>query len=381
MLGYIIAGILIGPMGFKLIDNSKGIFQLADLGIILLLFIVGLELSPARLKTLKKGILIEGGSQMVLTTSVFTLIGFVSGLDIVASVVVGLALSLSSTAFALSYLSENSQLTLSHGQTSLSILLFQDLLIVPILALIPLFGTNSNATEILSFSEIAINAGIFCSLGVFCFFIIKPAISLIKKAQDREIHLAAFLFLIIGMAIGMEKVGLSMAMGSFIAGVFLANSEIKKDIKRVTLPFKGILMGVFFMTLGMQFEIQFLANHMSQIIHLCLGIFVIKGAILFIIGRVRNGNSLSAFKLSLLTSQAGEFGVVVFGVALKFNIINQDLSKILVSSIIITMMIAPFIARLTEISSSPKKVQEEQKDEPTNVVPLNPPVVSEDKAA
>ena len=154
MLGYIVAGALIGPACLGLIDNSKSIFQLAELGIILLLFIVGLELSPARLKVLYKDMMIEGAPQMILTTLIFSCIGFYLGLMPIAALIVGVSLALSSTAFALSYLSNSGQMTLSHGQSSLSILLFQDLLIVPILAIIPIIGDSSNTPKIFNFSAI-----------------------------------------------------------------------------------------------------------------------------------------------------------------------------------------------------------------------------------
>jgi Kef-type K+ transport system membrane component KefB len=373
MLGYIVAGALIGPACLGLIDNSKSIFQLAELGIILLLFIVGLELSPARLKVLYKDMMIEGAPQMILTTLIFSCIGFYLGLMPIAALIVGVSLALSSTAFALSYLSNSGQMTLSHGQSSLSILLFQDLLIVPILAIIPIIGDSSNTPKIFNFSAIALKVAFFCSLITLCIFILKPAISFIRKTQDPEIILAAFLFLIIGMAICMEKLGLSMAMGSFLAGIFLANSEVKTNIKKLTIPFKGILMGLFFMTLGMKFEFNFLIEYIREVSLIITGIFVIKGVILFTIGKIRNGSYKSGFKLSLIISQGGEFGIVVLAAALQFNILNQEVSKLLVTSILITMAISPLLAKLSEFSYMPNKTlaTTSQDVDLSNVVPIH----------
>ncbi len=384
MLGYIVAGILIGPMCLGLIDNSKSIVQLAELGITLLLFIVGLELSPARLKQLRKNIILEGGLQMTLTTIIFFFIGVAFGLSYQAAFLVGAALSLSSTAFALSHMAETSQLTLSHGQTSLSILLFQDLLIVPLLAIIPLLATDSSSQQVMSYSGIALKFGLFCSLILLCFFVLKPAISFIKRTQDPEISLASFLFLMIGMAIGMEKIGLSMPMGSFITGAFLANTEIKTSIKSLTLPFKGILMGLFFMTLGINFDFKFIAENLQQVGLLSLGIIATKSIILTAIGRIKNGNFKSGIKVSLLISQAGEFGIVLIGSALHFNIIDTPVNKLVVTSILVTMITAPFLVRMTSLIRNSVKSEEivpEEILDTSNVVPIKVNSNPETKAA
>ncbi|MCK5882932.1 MAG: cation:proton antiporter, partial [Bacteriovoracaceae bacterium] len=350
------------------------IFQLAELGITLLLFIVGLELSPARLNQLRKSIILDGGLQVLLTTTIFSIAGILFGLNMTAAFVIGVALSLSSTAFALSYMTENSQLTLSHGQTSLSILLFQDLLIVPLLALLPLLSISNNAQVPINYSAVLTKFAIFNGLVILCFLALRPSIAFIKKAQDPEISLASFLFLIIGMAIGMERIGLSMPMGSFIAGVFLANSEVKTNIKSLTLPFKGILMGLFFMTLGIDLNFNFIFANSLKLGLICLGIIVTKSIILIAIGRIRSGNFVSALKVSLLISQAGELGIVVIGSALHLNIISSDLNKLVATSILITMIIAPFLARLTNLSSGTKKVSETLNEVPpisSNVLPVD----------
>jgi len=384
------AGILIGPMALGLIDNSKSIFQLAELGIILLLFMVGLELSPLRLKTLRKDIILEGGSQMFLTTFIFSTIGVYLGLNFIAAFIVGFSLSLSSTAIVLFYLKDSSQLTLSHGQTSLSILLFQDIIIIPVLALIPILSNDGhNITELLSFSSIAFKSSIFFSLIIFCLFILRPALTFIKKTQEPEIFLAACLFLIIGMAIGMDQIGFSKAMGAFIAGMFLANSEIKQDIKNVTLPFKGMLMGLFFMTLGIELNLNFLVEHINQIGFICLSIFIIKSIILLGIGWIRNGSYTSGIKLSLLISQGGEFGLVVLATALQFNLLNQDITKLLITCITLSILIAPLLAQITGMfkttnqnqESDSNKIVEEQTIDSSNVIPLNSPLISNKKVA
>lgn len=356
VLGYITAGILIGPMGLGLIYNSESISELSEFGIILLLFIVGLELSPIRLKTLRKSIILDGGMQMGLSTLIFAGLGAYLGLDTISAAIIGLALSLSSTAFVLSYLSESSQLTLSHGQTSLSVLLFQDIIIIPILAIIPLLSQGGSHTEeLFTFSMIFSKFFLLSSLLIICVFILRPAISFVKKTQDPEIFLAACLFLVVGMAVGMDKVGLSKALGAFMAGVSLANSEVKKDIKNITLPFKGMLMGLFFMTLGMELKWDFLKENMGTISFICICIFVIKSSVLLVIGKLRNGSFRNGMKLGLLLSQSGEFGLVVLATALHAHLLESHLSKVLVSCITLTMLVAPLLARLTTTLNSSVK--------------------------
>jgi monovalent cation:proton antiporter-2 (CPA2) family protein len=385
VLGYIVAGILIGPMGLELIDNSNSIVQLAELGITLLLFIVGLELSPARLKKLRKSIVFEGGLQMTISMLIFTGIGLLFNFDLKSVLIISIALSLSSTAFTLSYLTDNSQMTQSHGQSCLSILLFQDIIIVPVLALLPLLNFDNSIGEIVSIQTIMFKITIFSALILFCFFALKPVISLIKKTQDQEIYLASFLFLIIGMAMGMEKLGLSMPMGAFIAGIFLANSEIKKNIKSMTLPFKGVLMGLFFMTLGMELDFNFISNQWLKVTLLSLSIMMSKTTVLLIIGKIKSGKFSSGLKTGILLSQSGEFGIILIASALSANLIEMNLNKLLVTSILITMIISPFLARLTEkISSLPKHEHaddEKSSVELNNVIELQVPVDVDKKAA
>ena len=177
------------------------------------------------------------------------------------------------------------------------------------------------------------------------------------------------------MAIGMEKIGLSMPMGSFITGAFLANSEVKTNIRNLTLPFKGILMGLFFMTLGINLEIKFIIENIQQVGLLCLAIVLTKSFILTAIGRIRSGNYKTGIKVSLLLSQAGEFGIVVVGSALQFNIISTEVNKLVATSILLTMIIAPFIARMTNLLGSSVNV------DPANVSPIGHSTSDEKKAA
>ncbi len=215
-------------------------------------------------------------------------------------------------------------------------------------------------------------------------FVLKPAISFIKRKQEPEIFLAACLFLIIDMAIGMDKVGISKAMGAFLAGILLADSDIKKDIQNVMLPFKGMLMGVFFMALGMGLEFAFLLENVVQVCTICLAIFVIKSIVLLGIGRIRNGNYESGIKLCLLLSQGSELGLILLGVALQFNILGPEINKLLITCTIITIFIAPLLAKITEKIATTIENNDSDSDkiiEVSNVIPLNNSSNESDKKA
>lgn len=368
MLGYIVAGIIIGPATLGLIDQSKSIVQLGEIGITLLLFIVGLELSPGRLRVLRSSIVKLGGAQVIVTSAVFSSICYFFGFTLPQSLTIGLALSLSSTAFALSYLTNSNQLTASHGQASLSILLFQDLIIVPVLALIPL-ATLGGGESVLSWQSIFYKSLGIAGMLFFCAYPLKHAISYIKRTQDREITLAAFLFFIISMSMGMEKFGFSMSIGAFVAGVFLANSEVKTDLYRSISPFKGILMGLFFMTLGIDVNFSYIGEHLSTLLKIVAAIVLVKGAIVGAMAYFKSFNNKSLFKMSFLLFQTGEFGIVVLERAGHLKIFNAETTQLFVTSALITMVISPLVIRLSD-SLLEKQVQVEESPAPDNVIDL-----------
>jgi monovalent cation:proton antiporter-2 (CPA2) family protein len=248
-LGYLIAGILIGPSGLSMIKDPHNVLHFAELGVVLLLFVIGLEIQPTKLWSMRKMLLGLGGFQIFGSSFLFTLIGHYFGLSWASALVVGFALSLSSTAFALQTLMERNQLATSFGKSSFSILLMQDLVAIPALAIIPVLGVKAAQTQT--------HVDGWAFLGIVLFlvfasrFVIRPVFRLITASRSREIFTAATLLIVLGVAALMQKVGLSAALGTFMAGVLLADSEYRHELETDLEPFKSLLMGLFFVAVGM----------------------------------------------------------------------------------------------------------------------------------
>lgn len=367
VLGYILSGVIIGPEMLGLIDQTNSIVELAEIGITLLLFVVGLELSPMRLKALRSNILYLGGGQVVATTLFVSGVAYLLGMNLSSSIAIGLALSLSSTAFALSHLTKSGQLTTGFGQVSLSILLFQDLIIVPVLALLPILSVEANSIQSVNLVDFATRGfGAVALLGV-CFYSQKHVIPQIKRIKDSEVTLASFLLFIIGMTMGMEKLGFSMSIGAFIAGLFLANSEVKNDLYKTITPFKGILMGLFFMTLGLGLNFDYVQANLLTLAKVVTGVCVAKGIVLAILAQYKTQRKKSSVLVSVLLLQVGEFGIVVLERAGALKILSQEVSQILISSALITMILSPLVLRAVEFVIELRAADNIQDD---NVIPI-----------
>jgi monovalent cation:proton antiporter-2 (CPA2) family protein len=346
VIGYLVAGIIVGPYGMALITGESNIFHLAEIGLILLLFVIGQELSPRRLTALRSKIVVDGGLQFGLTTLVTIIPVFWMTGSWKSAFVISMAVSLSSTAFVLSYLKESKQLTLSYGQMSFSILLFQDIIIVPILTLLPFLSGEENLSNI-SLTSFFSNMGIVVVSFVCLRYLLKPLMSFVQK-ESTEVFTAFCLLVIIGMAYTMEVAGLSKALGSFIAGIFLSESEFKKEIENVITPFKGMFMGVFFMTFGLQFNLDFFYNNLLEVALICSSIVLIKAAVLYGLGIWRMVDSNRSKKLALLMCQGGEFGLVVLALSMQHSIINQIQLDYLICAFTLSLFLAPIFARFSD---------------------------------
>ncbi|MFT6631838.1 MAG: monovalent cation:proton antiporter-2 (CPA2) family protein [Bacteriovoracaceae bacterium] len=362
VFGYLVAGIIVGPYSMALITGESNIFHLAEIGLILLLFVIGQELSPRRLSTLRSKIIIDGGLQFVITTLVALGPSFWLTGSLKSAFVISMAISLSSTAFVLSYLKESKQLTLSYGQMSFSILLFQDIIIVPILTLLPFLSGAENFNNI-SLTSFAKSLGIVGLSFVCLRYLLKPLMSFVQK-ESTEVFTAFCLLVIIGMAYTMEVAGLSKALGSFIAGIFLSESEFKKEIENVIIPFKGMFMGVFFMTLGLQFNLDFFFENLFQVVLLCSGILLLKAIVFYALGSWRMSNSSRSKKLALVMCQGGEFGLVVLALSMQHSIIDKTQLDYLICAFTLSLFVAPLFARYSETIF----LLEEGSDEPQSLV-------------
>jgi glutathione-regulated potassium-efflux system ancillary protein KefC/glutathione-regulated potassium-efflux system protein KefB len=343
VLGYLIAGMLVGPWGLGVINDVDATLEFAQLGVVLLLFVIGLELEPARLWALRGPVFGLGTAQMLITTVVAAGIGRLAGLHWGTSVIVGFALALSSTALVMASLEERGELTQRYGREAFAILLFQDVAVIPVLALLPLLAPG-NADEIsFSWSEvvkIAILVGVLLSGGRF---IIRPALNFIATQANREIFTAAALLLVIAAALGTSLIGLSMSLGAFLAGVILADSELRHELEADIEPFKGLLMGLFFMAVGMSADLGLLATKSALVLGLTVLLLTGKTVVVYAISRLSGAPNDSAQRLAVSISQGGEFAFVLLTAAVAQHVLRESLSDLLIMVVTLSLLAAPLL--------------------------------------
>ncbi|NQV86113.1 MAG: cation:proton antiporter [Woeseiaceae bacterium] len=299
VLGYLAAGIIIGPFGFAFVSDANHIIHFAELGVVFLLFIVGLELKPSRLWVMRRMVFGLGAAQVVVTSVVITLIAWASGFDKNAAIVTGLVLTLSSTAFVLQMLSEKKQLSTNHGRAAFSILLFQDLAAIPLIALLPLLGINASLDDGINFVQIGLMAATIGGLVIAGRYLLTPVLKIAARSGIPEIFTATALLVVIGAAMLMEVAGMSMVLGSFIAGMMLAESEFRHQLEADIASFKGLLLGLFFIAVGMSVNIGLLLDIPQRIISIVLLLMAVKALVLFPLARLFGMcNRAAALKLA-----------------------------------------------------------------------------------
>jgi monovalent cation:proton antiporter-2 (CPA2) family protein len=350
VLGYLAAGTLIGPWGLRFISNVEEILHFSELGVVLLLFLIGLELQPSRLWVLRRSVFGLGGAQVLVTGLLLSLIGVGAGLRLSTAAVAGIGLSLSSTAFVLQILAEKNQMTTQHGRSAFAILLFQDLAVIPLLAVLPLLsesGVSSSAGGSAWLSTIKVIAVL---LGVIAGgrYLLRPIFRTIAASGTHEIFTAAALLVVIGTALLMVVVGLSMSLGAFLAGVLLADSEYRHELEADIEPFKGLLMGLFFISVGMSADIGMIFRAPALVVGLVVGLLVLKFIVLLVLGRVSGHSKESARDLAFALPQGGEFAFVLFGVATSYQIMDKPLADLLIVVVTLSMALTPFLFAFNE---------------------------------
>lgn len=347
ILGYLAAGVAIGPFGLAVIDDAEGVMHIAEFGVVLLLFVIGLELQPSRLRALRRSIFGLGLAQVAITTVVFTTIAHLLGLSMNAAFVTGFALSLSSTPLVLQLLAERRELNTRHGRPAFAILLFQDIAVMPMLAILPMLGA-SGAAQSLGATVLGAMKG----LGVLALLVfggrhvLRPVLRFVAETKASEAFTAAALLVVIGTALLMEAVGMSMALGAFVAGVLLAESEYRHELEADIEPFKGLLLGLFFIAVGMTTNLSLLLEHPVLIAALVLGLHLIKAGLLWTIARVAGLPARHASPLSVSLAQGGEFGFVLFSLAVSYGVMESSLSQLLVIVVTISMATTPLLIKL-----------------------------------
>ena len=368
VLGYLIAGILIGPQGFQLISNAETILEFSEIGIILLLFIVGLELAPARLMRMREAIFGLGLSQVVLCgIALFLLIMATTNFTLAASIAIGLPLALSSTAQVLPMLQSSGRMNTPTGEKAFSILLFQDLSIIPLLTIIAALsrapqedGGQSGWLTAL-YAIIAIGGLILAGK-----YLLQPLLKVIGRIAERELFIVAGLVAVFGSAALMEFIGLSPALGAFIAGVMLANSPYRHELEADIDPFRSLLLGFFFLAVGMMLDLDVVVENTAFVIGAAFALVAVKIAIIFGLGKLFGMDTNPALAMGMLLSQGGEFGFVLFSEAEKALLIEPEASSLFGAVITISMATTRFLMLLARRFSTGSSKSTTDLEDPGN---------------
>ncbi len=347
IIGYLAAGMAIGPWGLGLVTNVEDILHFAEFGVVLMLFLVGLELEPKRLWSLRRPIFGWGSAQVLGCTAAIFALALVAGAPWRVALVAGMGLALSSTAIALQVMNERNLMRTGSGQAGFSILLFQDIAAIPILALLPLLGQTLEPNGAMAqvnpaweaIKIIAVIGGIVLGGRIA----IRPVFRFIARSRAPEIFTAASLLLVVGIAGLMQLVGLSMALGAFLAGVLLAESEYRRELETNIEPFKGLLLGLFFIAVGMGIDFGVLAEFPLQMLAIVVGFLAVKAAVIYGIGRYIGLPFQERPVFTLLLAQGGEFAFVVFQAAAGAHVFSGQTASLLVGSVAISMLLSPLI--------------------------------------
>ncbi len=345
ILGYLTAGIILGPWGLAIITEVEQVRHLAEFGVIFLLFALGIELEPNKLWQMRKMVLGLGLGQLLLTAGILYGVAVLAGLSAQTALVVGFGLALSSTAFCLQILAEKGGISTVMGRMSFSVLLLQDLAVVPLLAMVSLL-TGSSPSEPTNLVSMPYSILVIIGLLIAGRYLLNPILGRVVASRDPEVFIAMAVLLVLGVAWIMESVGFSMALGAFLAGVMLAESQYRHQIEADILPFRGILLGLFFMTVGMGIDFALLWQQLGFIIVLTVGLMTIKAAVVYLLARIAGTRHDISLRTAVLLSQSGEFGFVMFGFATAAGVLSQQQSQILTLIIALTMILTPFVVML-----------------------------------
>lgn len=343
VLGYLAAGAAIGPFGLSLIADVEATAHLAEFGVVLLLFIIGLELSPSRLWTLRSLVFGLGGAQVLVTGALLAGAALFFNMSVAAAVVVGLALAFSSTAFVLQTLAERGELKDRYGRCAFAILLFQDVAAIPLLAAVPLLGGGGEPDGATVLWDAARVVAVLTAVIVGGHAILRPVLRVVARTRIPELFTASALLIVSGTALLMDAVGISMALGAFLAGVLLANSEYRHQLEADIEPFKGLLLGLFFMSVGMGLNLALMGERAGDVAALVVGLMAVKGGVVYVLGRIWDLNRHAAKDLALALPQGGEFAFVVFTHAVAAGVLAREAHDMLILVVSLSIAATPLM--------------------------------------
>jgi monovalent cation:proton antiporter-2 (CPA2) family protein len=359
VLGYLVAGVLIGPHVFRFIGDARGdVMSVAEFGVVMMLFLVGLELRPNLLWRLRGPIFGSGTLQVVLTSALCAVLALCFHLPIGPAIAVGLILSDSSTAIAVQSLAEKGWLNTKGGQTSVAVLLFQDLSVIPILAVLPFLATthptSTVATHAATWFQPLLVLATVSAIVVGGRFLIGPAFHFLALTRLHEVFTAAALLLVVGIALAMQLIGLSPALGTFLAGVVLAESEYRHELESDIEPFKGLLLGLFFVSVGASIDLSLIQREPILMAGLVIGLLLVKAAVLYGIGKISRLEHSQNFTFSLALAQGGEFAFVLVAFAVHNQVFDQGIGDRLIAIVALSMVAAPFLFTINEFWIQPR---------------------------
>jgi glutathione-regulated potassium-efflux system protein KefB len=355
VLGYLTAGVALGPHGIRVISNAEPALAASEIGVVMMLFVIGLELSPARLKVMRKPVFAAGGTQVLLSGLVLALMVMFSGplfggalfggaMSWKAALIVGVGLALSSTAIGLQMLAERKALTTEHGRLAFAILLFQDLAAIPLLTAIPLLGHAHLDASDTTWMAIAKAVGAIAAVAIGGRLVLRHVFRVVARTQMPEVFTGAALLAVLGAAWVMQVAGLSAGLGAFLAGVLLADSEFRHELESQIDPFKGLLLGLFFMAVGMSIDLQRVLNEPGLIMSIVAAFMAMKFLLLFAVGLRPGGlNRRESLQLAAVLALGGEFAFVVFGEAMKAGLFDNAMRDRLVAAVGLSMALTPLL--------------------------------------
>lgn len=344
VLGYLIAGLIIGPFGFAFFQDSTAILHIAELGIVMYLFVIGLEMQPSHLWSLRREIFGLGTLQIIICALALTGVGLLFGFTWQVAFIGAAGFVLTSTAIVIQLLGDRGDLTQPRGQKIVAILLFEDLLIVPLLAIVAFMAPN-HVVESTSVRLENIGIGLLAIAGLIAagYWLLNPLFRLLAAAKAREVMTAAALLVVLGAALLMQVSGLTMAMGAFLAGVLLSESTFRHQIEADIEPFRGILLGLFFLGVGMSLDLSVVAQNWQLIVSGVVALMFVKALMIYIVARVTKSPHTEALDRALLMAQGGEFAFVLFSAALSAQIIDSTVKSNLTAIVVLSMVLTPIV--------------------------------------
>ncbi|WP_437887670.1 glutathione-regulated potassium-efflux system protein KefB [Phytobacter sp. V91] len=373
VLGYLLAGIAIGPWGLGFISDVDEILHFSELGVVFLMFIIGLELNPSRLWELRRSIFGVGAAQVALSAAILAGLLMLTQFAWQAAVIGGIGLAMSSTAMALQLMREKGMNRSESGQLGFSVLLFQDLAVIPALALVPLLAGNGD--EHPDWIKIGLKVLAFAGMLIGGRYLLRPIFRYIAGSGVREVFTAATLLLVLGSALFMDALGLSMALGTFIAGILLAESEYRHELEIAIEPFKGLLLGLFFISVGMALNLGGLYTHLLWVLLSVAVLVAVKVLVLYVLARIYGLRSSERMQFAGVLSQGGEFAFVLFSAASSQRLFHGDQMALLLVTVTLSMMTTPLLMKLIDKLLSRRFNTTEDEDEAPWVEDDQPQVI------